>query len=128
MDPWRTLGYQSGGLLRYLTRPDPGLARVAAFVDGSLAGILCVRYPWLAGPNLELLAILRGFQGLGIGAELMGWMVERSRPFGSNLWTTVSSFNAGARRFYARHGFEPVADLPDLVKPGFSELLLRKRL
>lgn len=128
MDPWLTLGYQPGTLYRYLTRQDSCLARMGVFVNGTPAGILCVRYPWLVGANLELLALRSGFQGTGLGAEVLGWLTERSRPLGSSLWTTVSSFNAGARRFYARHGFEAVACLPDLIKPGFDELLLRKRL
>lgn len=128
MDPWLTLGYQSGGLYSYLTRPDAGLARYAVYAPGELSGIVCVRYPWLCGANLELLAILPGFQGLGIGAGLLGWLTEEARMLASNLWTTVSSFNTAAQRFYVRQGFETVARLNDLVKPGYDELLLRKRL
>jgi diamine N-acetyltransferase len=128
MDPWLSLGYQPGGLYRYLTRSDAGLARRAVFSSGALSGVVCVRYPWLCGANLELLALLPGFQGLGMGAELLGWLSEEARSLASNLWTTVSSFNTAAQQFYARHGFETVARLDDLVKPGFDEFLLRKRL
>jgi ribosomal protein S18 acetylase RimI-like enzyme len=45
-----------------------------------------------------------------------------------NLWLCVSAFNSRAIAFYERQGFQPVADLPDLVTPGFAELLMRKRL
>jgi diamine N-acetyltransferase len=128
MDPWLTLGYQSEGLFRYLTRSDAGLARYAVFATGELSGIVCVRHPWLCGANLELFAILPGFQGAGMGAELMDWLTEEARLLGSNLWTTVSSFNTAAQRFYARCGFETVVRIEDLVKPGYDELLLRRRL
>ncbi|MHC1745360.1 MAG: GNAT family N-acetyltransferase [Syntrophobacteraceae bacterium] len=128
MDPWRTLGYLADGLRRYLLREDPGLARTAVFKAGELAGVVCVRSPWLRGASLELLAVLPECRGEGVGAEIMGWIEDRALPVGPNLWTTVSSFNVEAQRFYERCGFEPVACLTDLIKSGFDELLLRKRL
>jgi len=46
-------------------------------------------------------------------------------PCGSRI--SVSSFNTEARRFYERQGFAEVALLPDLIKPGFDEVLMRRR-
>jgi hypothetical protein len=40
----------------------------------------------------------------------------------------ASEFNARAIEFYERHGFDRVGAIPDLISPGFAELLLRKRL
>ena len=40
--------------------------------------------------------------GRGIGAELLK-LAKRERPTGLRLWTFAS--NAGAQRFYERHGF-----------------------
>ncbi len=128
MDPWRTLGYRSTGLFGYLTRPDPGLYRRAVVVDDALAGVLCVRYPWLHGPFLELLAVLPLFKGRGTGAHLLAWLEDKAQSVAPNLWTTVSSFNTEAQRFYRRHGFEPVARLDGLIQPNFDEILLRKVL
>ena len=36
--------------------------------------------------------------------------------------------NGRAIAFYARHGFEEAAKLPDLVKDGSIEVLMRKRI
>ncbi len=128
MDPWRTLGYHADGLQRYLLREDPALVRAAVFREGVLAGVMCVRSPWLCGASVELLAVLPENQGKGLGADVMAWIEDQAVMIGPNLWTTVSSFNGDAQRFYARNGFDQVACLADLIKPGFDELLLRKRL
>jgi len=53
MEPWRTLGYRADGLARYLLRSDPALSRYLVRVSHEIAGLVCVRYPWLLGPYLE---------------------------------------------------------------------------
>jgi ribosomal protein S18 acetylase RimI-like enzyme len=45
-----------------------------------------------------------------------------------NLWVLASQINAGAIRFYERHGFEKVADLDGLAYDGRTEFMFRKRL
>jgi hypothetical protein len=40
----------------------------------------------------------------------------------------VSEFNGGARKLYERNGYHAVAAAPDVVRDGFAELLMRKRL
>lgn len=128
MDPWLTLGYSRPLLLAYLLRDDPALHRYALECSGDLAGLLCVRHPWLFGPHLEQLAIFPDYQGHGIGRDILDWVGNQALPWARNLWVLASSFNAGARRFYRRHGFIEVASLADLVQPGFDEFLLRKVL
>jgi ribosomal protein S18 acetylase RimI-like enzyme len=127
MDPWRTLGYQAAGLAAYLQRPDPALARFVAVVDGAVAGAIAVRFPWLRGPQLELFAVLDAFQRRGLAAAMMTWLENESFRGAPNLWTCVSSFNDRARRFYKSRGFAEVATIPDLVRAGFDEILLRKQ-
>lgn len=128
MDPWRRLGYRAEQLFSYLVRDDPALKRYAVLVDGANAGVVCMRFPWLLGPYNELLAVYGECQGKGVGREVMGWMEESHRPQARNLWTTVSSFNARARRFYESLGFSETAVLNDLVARGCDEVLLRKQL
>ena len=36
------------------------------------------------------------------------------------------STNVGARRFYERHGYDPVGLLSGLIAPGIDEVLYRK--
>jgi len=127
-DPWQTLGYSRPGLRDYLLRDDPGLHRFALESEGDLAGTLCVRYPWLLGPYLELVAILPSCQGRGLGREAMTWVEQEATTVSRNLWALVSVFNVQARRFYRLCGFVEVTELPDLVKRGYNEILLRKVL
>jgi GNAT superfamily N-acetyltransferase len=128
MDPWLTLGYTRTALRDYLQREDPGLHRFAFDCAGELAGTLCVRYPWLLGPYVELLAILPAGQGRGLGREVLGWLEQEVLPASRNLWALVSAFNKRARGFYRLCGFVEVVELPDMVKKGFNEVLLRKPL
>lgn len=128
MDPWKTLGYRSEILSRYLTRQDPGLRRYVITFSGRAAGCLCIRHPWLMGPFLELLAVFPDFQGRGLGKSLVLWLENEVRPAYRNIWTTVSSFNTSAAGFYEHMGFEKAGTLNALVKAGYDEILLRKIL
>lgn len=125
LEPWRTLGYSAAGLGAYLARADAALTRVVVERDGAAVAVLALRRPWLRGPSIELLAVLPAAQGLGLGRVLVEWAAAQG---GDNLWACVSAFNAPARAFYARQGFDEVAALPDLVAAGADEILLRKRI
>lgn len=126
MDPWLTLEYTPESFDFYLLRPDPALARHAVMISGQVAGVLSLRDPWLFGPFIELLALFDGFRGKGTGGRIVEWISERYKA--TNLWATVSSFNLKAQKFYERAGFEKAAMLEDLIKPGWNEILLRKKM
>jgi GNAT superfamily N-acetyltransferase len=68
--------------------------------DGVLAGILV-----LDGDMIDQLYVEPERTGRGIGSALLA-VAERERPEGLRLWTFQS--NAGAQRFYERHGFVAV--------------------
>jgi GNAT superfamily N-acetyltransferase len=68
--------------------------------DGVLAGILV-----LFGDMIDQLYVEPGRTGRGIGSALLA-VAKRERPEGLRLWTFQS--NAGAQRFYERHGFVAV--------------------
>ena len=114
MPPWSVMRYSADALARFLAAPDGGASRYLLQIRGEEAGAVSVRFPWLKGPYLELLAILPAFQqeGIRLGAR--------------NLWVCASSFNTEALRFYCRHGFHPAATLSGLVADGYDEILLRK--
>lgn len=126
LDPWRAAGYSAAALTGYLLRPDPALMRYAVRVSDELAGVMCLRHPWLHGAYLELLALLPPFQRRGLGRVLVQWFETRSFLTGPNAWIVVSAANTPARRFYHRQGYVEVAALPGLVKSGYNEILLRK--
>ena len=75
-DPWLRLGYTEDGLFRYLIRSDPSLNRYAVVVSEETAGVVCVRYPWLRGPYLEMLAVFPPHQGKSLGRALIAWMIR----------------------------------------------------
>lgn len=127
MDPWRKMNYTESGLTNYLRRYDPALSRFIVSVRNYLAGVVCVRYPWLMGANLELIALFENFRRKGIGAGIIDWFERESFLISRNVWTTVSDFNQQARAFYESRGFEEVATIPDLIRNGKAEILLRKK-
>lgn len=61
-----------------------------------------VAFMSLRGRTVEQLYVRRPWTGRGIGSRLLAVAKER-RPEGLELWTF--QVNAGARRFYERHGF-----------------------
>jgi diamine N-acetyltransferase len=126
LEPWVTLGYRAQGLNQYLQRTDVSLHRFLIFATQQPAGVVCCRHPWLFGPFLELLAVYPQFQNQGLGREILAWCETQAAS--ANLWTTVSSFNLRALDFYTKCGFEKIAVLADLVRPGFDEFLLRKTI
>ena len=127
MEPWRTLGYKADTLSNYLCGPDPLLYRYGIVASQQLVGAVCVRYPWLRGACLELLAVFPSQQGRGLGRDVIGWLeAELHQANCRNLWTLVSSFNQQARHFYQQMGFVEVGQLDDLIVTGYAEMLLRK--
>ena len=63
-------------------------------------GILVLEGDWI-----DQLYVDPRWTGRGVGARLIE-VAKRERPQGLRLWTFVS--NAGAQRFYERHGFAEV--------------------
>ena len=126
MDPWLTMEYTPEAFEVYLRQEDPSLSRFAVMMSQNVGGVLAVRYPWLFGPFIELMAIFDGYRGKGIGSQIIDWACERYNS--ENLWATVSSFNLNAQKFYSKAGFEQTTILVDLIKPGWDEILLRKRI
>ena len=112
--PWSAMDYPADAMARFLAASGDGASRYLVEAGGGEAGAVSIRHPWLKGPYLELLALLPPFQRRGIGAGIVSWFEQAGRGLGArNLWVCASSFNDGALRFYQRHGFAPVATLPD---------------
>ncbi|CDI01907.1 putative GCN5-related N-acetyltransferase [Candidatus Competibacter denitrificans Run_A_D11] len=126
MNPWQALNYSAAQLENYLLAPDSALNRYTVRVDGTIVGIVAVRYPWLKGPYLELIGLFPAVQRQGLGTAIMTWFENVAQPAATNLWVLVSSFNEPAQRFYRRYGFTEIGRIDALVYPHSTELLLRK--
>jgi ribosomal protein S18 acetylase RimI-like enzyme len=128
MDPWRTLRIGPETIARQLLEPEDHLRQHEICLKKECAGAIVVRAPWLYGPYISLLAILPDYQAMGLGAAVLRKVANETKPRPKNIWVCVSSFNQRAQRFYTRNGFEHVGTLPGLIRPKFTELLMRKRL
>jgi GNAT superfamily N-acetyltransferase len=73
---------------------------IAESFEGKISGILVLDGEWI-----DQLYVDPDLTGHGIGGKLLD-LAKRERPEGLRLWTFAS--NAGAQRFYERHGFVAV--------------------
>ena len=127
IEPWKGLGYRASALGRWLARlAQAGDVWVALTADGEPAGVIVASDGFLLGGFIALLAVRPGVSGQGLGTALVA-RVE-ALAFARRRWLFVScdAGNRAALRFYRRQGFARVGRLPDLVRAGRVELLLRK--
>jgi ribosomal protein S18 acetylase RimI-like enzyme len=127
MDPWRHLGYSQESLEGFFLRPACDAERYLIRVADDIAGVLCLKQPWLRGVYLEQLALLPSYQRRGLGRRALEF-IEQSHPQAANIWLLVSRFNQPARHFYLAHGFAELCCIEDLLLAGEDEVLMRKRL
>lgn len=101
--------------------------------DGALAGYcklgLATGWPEYArgakAIELKQLYTAPNMSGRGIGAGLMDWALTEARARGADeIQLSVWSGNHGAQRFYARYGFEKIADITFAVGEQIDEEFL----
>jgi ribosomal protein S18 acetylase RimI-like enzyme len=129
IEPWRGLGYRADALGRYLGRKARARAVWIARATARSAplAIAVVDDGVLLGSFVALLAVRPEASGQGLGRALVDHLATRT--FTSRRWLYVScdGKNLAALRFYRKLGFSRVGRLPDLVRPGRVEILLRLR-
>ena len=129
MDPWARLQLSTEQMIGFLAGSNENLRCFSIWHGGDRAGVAVVRFPWLSGPYLNLLAVLPAFQQRGVGRAALSWMEEEARAAGArNCFLCVSAFNVGAQSFYRRNGYSEAARLDELIKDEEDEILMRKRL
>lgn len=133
LDPWRSLGYGAAGLARFLRRTahQPGgvlLAREGGARSAPVVGVLCRQEGVLLGDFISLVAVRPEAAGRGVGRALMTRAEELTARRRRWLFVSADAGNRSALAFYRKLGFARVGRLPDLVKAGHTELLLRKGL
>lgn len=80
----------------------------------------------LLGDFIALLAVRSEEAGRGVGRALMEWAAAKTFVDRRWLFVSADAGNQVALRFYRRLGFVAVGRLPDLVRAGRTEILLRK--
>lgn len=129
IEPWSRYPFTADALSAYLAAEEPGAPRYVIEYGDDVAGALGLRLNWLRGHYIQFLGIVPGYQNCGIGARVLDCVgTVAAAGEARNLWVAASAFNAGALRFYERHGFTRVASLDGLIQDGCDEILLRKRL
>lgn len=126
-EPWITLQYDESNVQAIVSSASSDhllLARIGTRVVGfalSAPGVLLGEY-------LKILAVDPSHRGQGVGRRLMEALEERAFRRWPNVYLCVSDFNADARQFYRRLGYEEVGSLKDLILPGKDEILMRKTI
>ena len=125
-DPWKRLGYTKDDWHRIFCPIPQGRDSYVIELEGRVAGIAIVKQKFLLGDYLELLGIASWARGKGLGARLLQHI--ESVVFGrtKNLFACVSDFNASAREFYKKQGYQEIGPMPNFLIPGSAEMLLRK--
>ena len=80
------------------------------------------------GGYLQLIAVAPSHQGQGVGSLLLSHVEQTVRTHSRDLFLLASHFNEAAHRFYARHGYREVGQLPAYVRPDITEHIFWKRL
>jgi ribosomal-protein-alanine N-acetyltransferase len=125
-EPWKKLGYTDADWKKLF---DPLPAGREGFViesGGALSGFALLRQKFLMGDYLELLVVAPSARGTGLGSALLAHIEELVFARVKNLFACVSDFNAEARRFYRKNGYQEIGPMPNFLIPGSSEILLRK--
>ena len=67
-------------------------------------------------------------QSRGIGKILLEETEKYLATTSVDVFLTVSDFNKGAQKFYSGMGYKTVGEITDYVKPGITEIIMRKVL
>lgn len=104
-----------------------GLRRVIILEDsGGLAGWLRYNLFWDNTPFMNLLYLLDGKRGQGMGWQLVDFWEREMKRLGYSQVLTSTLSNERAQFFYRKHGY---ADCGSLLLPGEPlEIILRKSL
>lgn len=129
MDPWRRYGFAPQRLASFLAPGPAGQPRYLLIDDDAIAGLVALKLGWMFGTYLNLLAVLPGHQGRGLGSAVLVWLEAFGKQRSErNQFVVTSAFNTRGLALYQRHGFAEIARMPGLIDDNETEILLRKRL
>ncbi len=125
-EPWRKLGYGDSDWKKLFDPLPSGREGFVIESDGAVAGFALLRPKFLMGDYLELLVVAPSTRNHGLGSALLKHIESVVFARVKNLFACVSDFNAEARKFYQKNGYQEIGPMPNFLIPGSSEILLRK--
>jgi ribosomal protein S18 acetylase RimI-like enzyme len=126
-DPWITLGRGIDQCRAACQRPE--IVQFVARAGEERCGFALVNPRGVAGsPYLAAIATAAAWRSRGAGAALLDRCERHAALTSRHFFLCVSSFNTGARAFYARQGYRQVGQFDDYIIEGASELLMYKRV
>lgn len=72
---------------------------------------------------IQLIGVRQGQTGLGEGSRLLREVHRRLSAATERAFLLCTGTNATAQRFYARHGYVKVGELPGWVRPQTDEYI-----
>ncbi|MFN8349183.1 MAG: GNAT family N-acetyltransferase [Spirosomataceae bacterium] len=123
-DPWITLKMDIQQCLSAFQGPCKDV--FVAEIQSQPVGFIIIQTEGTFRGYIQTLCVAEEFRGQGVGRKLLEFAEENVRTYSVNLFICVSDFNQKALKLYREFGFEQIGLLPDLVKKGFTEILLRK--
>lgn len=127
--------YNEEKLCKELCNPDSSFFFL--YVDERLAGYMKINeFPSQTDINdinaleLERLYILKEFQGLRLGNDLMNYAIQTATERGKKyIWLGVWEHNERAKRFYNKHGFYRIGEHSFIVGDDVqTDYVMRKDL
>ena len=79
-------------------------------------------------PYLHIIAVKEEYRDRGIGKVLLDYSERIASEMADKLFLVVADYNAEAKRFYQRNGYQQVGEIPNLYRPGITEYLMAKNL
>jgi ribosomal-protein-alanine N-acetyltransferase len=125
-EPWITLQRDYAASLRNLSSPEKEI-HVGVQGEEVIGFIVLNLHGGFVG-YIQSICVAPRWRSRGIGRRLVDFAEQRVFRHYPNMFICVSSFNAGAQRFYRGLGYEVVGELKDFIVDGHSEILLRKSI
>ncbi len=127
-EPWKKLGYTDADWKKLFDPFPPGREGLVIETNGTVAGFALLRQKFLLGDYLELLVVAPSARSNGLGSALLKHVESLVFARVKNIFACVSDFNAGARQFYKKNGYQEIGPMPNFLIPGSAEILLRKTI
>lgn len=123
-DPWITLRMDISHCRKAFE--GPGKEFYVAMQGNTVAGFAILQTAGSFRGYIQTLCVDPAIRGRGVGHKLLDYCEEKVSEYSPNLFICVSEFNTGAMKLYLDFGFKKIGGIPDFVREGYTEYLLRK--